>query len=409
MSSIAVMEAKSASAGPKTSRAKTAKRSKVSTKWRPLKPEFEPGPFDVICARGKDAREHVGNRRMRLTVDVSLDRYRAASTKHEKSNIVWHIVDTVRAQSPEGGFVKFANGGWYEVGDHWAREKIGQSFRDRLHMDYKSSSRAKSVRKRMANTPGPLEIQQNAGEELNEHMLKVSQNLFSSDENEITRMLVQANKAMLKDMKEEDNVKMPATPAVQDTYVPPPIDLNRDVSNLFAAPPHMPSAPTPVAVPSASAAAAVEPIRMGALNMNKGSFNTKQQQQRPQQQEMMTQSVTSSGLLQMPMLRSSFSKTIADHVSQEQQQQQPQANNTPLNFGALAAFAALTSHHTKQHQFAGAFDDNMFAPLPLDGKQHQRSSLDSQQVAQLFGEPSTGDLLGDGLLNDDILSDIEEV
>ena len=87
---------------------------------------LEPGPLDVICARGSHARHHSGNKRLRAIIDSNLEEYGKASTKLEKTSIVSSIVDDVREASPEGGFVRCERGQWYEVGDHLAREKIGQ-------------------------------------------------------------------------------------------------------------------------------------------------------------------------------------------------------------------------------------------------------------------------------------------
>jgi hypothetical protein len=72
------------------------------------------------------ARSIQGNRRFRLTIDINLAKYREADTKFAISIIVWDVVDSIRSSSPDGGFVKFSNGRWYEVGDHLAREKVGQ-------------------------------------------------------------------------------------------------------------------------------------------------------------------------------------------------------------------------------------------------------------------------------------------
>ncbi len=67
----------------------------------------------------------------------------------EKSGIVSVIIRTVRSRSPVGGFVKLdsTTGRWQEVGDHLAREKVGQTIRDALHSQYRSSSRAKKRRR----------------------------------------------------------------------------------------------------------------------------------------------------------------------------------------------------------------------------------------------------------------------
>ena len=67
----------------------------------------------------------------------------------KKSVIVSEIVDFVRSNSPNGGFVKQdeVTGEWYEVGTYLAREKTSQAFRDSLHLQYKSSTKAKKRRR----------------------------------------------------------------------------------------------------------------------------------------------------------------------------------------------------------------------------------------------------------------------
>jgi hypothetical protein len=94
---------------------------------RRLAPDFVPGPYDVICARGKAAYDHPGNQRFRDMVQQHQVDYANASTKHDKSKIVSLIVNTVRQSSPNGGFVKQMDGPggyWVEVGDRAAKEKV---------------------------------------------------------------------------------------------------------------------------------------------------------------------------------------------------------------------------------------------------------------------------------------------
>jgi len=80
---------------------------------------------------------------------MHLDKYSAATSKQEKSRIVSSIVDTIRRSSANGGFVKLdpLTGNWFEVGDHLAREKVGQTLRDALHTKYSSSTKAKKRRR----------------------------------------------------------------------------------------------------------------------------------------------------------------------------------------------------------------------------------------------------------------------
>jgi len=120
------------------------KKSFVAMK--PLALDFFPGPMDVVCARGSAAHNHPGNRLFREKIRQNLEGYLQATSKYTKSMIVTSIVRKVRKDSPSGGFVKKEDEKWYEVGDHIAREKVGQSFRDSLHTMYKSSSKAKNSR-----------------------------------------------------------------------------------------------------------------------------------------------------------------------------------------------------------------------------------------------------------------------
>lgn len=116
---------------------------------RPLPDMMAPGRFDVICARGSAAANHVGNLRFREIIRQKLSHYNTAKTKLEKSLLVTSIVDAVRDYTPDGGFIKQDNNGqWYDVGDALAREKIGQCIRDQLHSKYKSSTKAKKQRRK---------------------------------------------------------------------------------------------------------------------------------------------------------------------------------------------------------------------------------------------------------------------
>jgi hypothetical protein len=88
---------------------------------------FEPGQYDVICCRGRGPRKHPGNVWFLDLVESKCARYVSAKGKMAKSVIVTEVLDTVRNLSGNGGFVKTNDDGeWYEVGDHIAREKIGQ-------------------------------------------------------------------------------------------------------------------------------------------------------------------------------------------------------------------------------------------------------------------------------------------
>ena len=144
-----------------------------SLKHKNLLPSnFVPDEFDVICSRGKEARNHKGNILFHSIIKKTGPKYASAEGKISKSIIVSEIVDTFRQRSSTGmGFVKFIGGKWYELGDLSAREKVSQSLRDLLHGQYRSSARSKKRRKN----------------ELNYKMMKDLESLVDSNEFVSTR------------------------------------------------------------------------------------------------------------------------------------------------------------------------------------------------------------------------------
>lgn len=107
---------------------------------------FVPGPYDVICARGKAAWNHSGNKHFRALIKQNTARYSRVQSKLQRSGIVTEIVDVIRSKG--NGFVKQEDDGtgrWIEVGNLLARERVGQHFRNALN--YKSSFKNKKHRR----------------------------------------------------------------------------------------------------------------------------------------------------------------------------------------------------------------------------------------------------------------------
>ena len=84
---------------------------------------------DVICGRGADARNHPGNKRFRLLINIHCDAYKNAS-KSEKTRITKMIVDEILANG--GRFMKrdMSTMTWQEIDSRSCREKTGQSLRE---------------------------------------------------------------------------------------------------------------------------------------------------------------------------------------------------------------------------------------------------------------------------------------
>ena len=122
----------------------------LNEEQRWLTESFIPSEHDVVIGRGRACYSHVGNRHLADIVNSMLVAYSAADSKKAKSEIIFEIVMKVREISPEGGFVKLdkSTGRYFEVGNHLAREKVSQTFRDALSQKYKSSTSAKAYRRK---------------------------------------------------------------------------------------------------------------------------------------------------------------------------------------------------------------------------------------------------------------------
>lgn len=92
-----------------------------------------PRRFDVLFGRGKIAKTHTGNLRALHLCEMNYPRYESGITgKYGKTEVAEQIVRIIHESG--GRFLKPENGGWVEVDDDAAREKISHFFR---HMRFK--------------------------------------------------------------------------------------------------------------------------------------------------------------------------------------------------------------------------------------------------------------------------------
>jgi hypothetical protein len=118
-----------------------------------LSVDFQPSEYSVLCSRGKDSVNHIGNRHFHKLASTYVEKYSQAVSKAAKSIIVSEIITAIRKAG--GGFCKHKRGAWFELGDHYAREKVSALLRDLLHTQYRSSNKSKlairRARKRSQN------------------------------------------------------------------------------------------------------------------------------------------------------------------------------------------------------------------------------------------------------------------
>eukprot|EP00980_Cylindrotheca_fusiformis_P013700 scaffold3515_cov126-Cylindrotheca_fusiformis.AAC.49 len=124
--------------------------------------DYVPDKYTILCGRGRVYTTSTGNQHLKYLIHKHLKGYSEAPSKVEKSAIVSEIMETVESVCPAPQFVKFQHGVWWEVDNAFAREKIGCMFRDALHTQYRSSTKAKFARKK-AQSPSTMRQAEGAG------------------------------------------------------------------------------------------------------------------------------------------------------------------------------------------------------------------------------------------------------
>lgn len=100
-------------------------------------------PMDVLCGRGKNSFNHVGNRKFRDIVADAIPGYVTATSRATKSEIVTNIVRKVRESG--GRFLKRDNDRkvWYVLNYTQSKEKAGHAIRDATITEDSKRQRAK--------------------------------------------------------------------------------------------------------------------------------------------------------------------------------------------------------------------------------------------------------------------------
>ena len=124
----------------------------------------EIGLYDVLCGRDKAAFNNIGNRRFRVTVSLSLDRYLQAATRKEKSVVIKSVVTMLHADG--GKFLqqlvstKRSNSDsnsdaplYIELNEKQAHEKAGHALRDMALLRSKTSSSNSTKKNKAVDQP----------------------------------------------------------------------------------------------------------------------------------------------------------------------------------------------------------------------------------------------------------------
>lgn len=166
-----------------------------------------PGPFDVICARGKQAYNHQGNRYFRQIIHNATEKYSQVESKLQRSMIVTDIVDAIRVKG--NGFLrKNSKGQWVECSDVMCREKVGQHFRNALGSRYKSSTKSKRRIKeesipRLVNSLHKIIFSSKAVQEITERLELDIIFIDESNDDEFYQKAFEANMSLLDAFKED--------------------------------------------------------------------------------------------------------------------------------------------------------------------------------------------------------------
>ena len=167
--------------------------------------------YDVVCGRGNACRKHPGNINFRNVIEDNLSNYITARTKTDKSIVVSQIASAIREEG--GDFVRYeeSTGEWHQVCERALREKVGQSLRDVLHTQYRSSTKAKKHRKRfehaqqhedVINLLGPNSVMTRLTNEIKEE----------TPDFQVANMLNAANICILQELKRLLAIQTPSPP-----------------------------------------------------------------------------------------------------------------------------------------------------------------------------------------------------
>jgi hypothetical protein len=123
--------------------------------------DFQPSVYSVICGRGKETFNHVGNCSFHILTSFFLESYSRDVRKTFRAVIISEIVAMIRQAG--GNFCRYEEGSWFEVGDSCARKKVSNVFRDLMQTQQQCSikvAKKQNLARRRARTLNKKQNQQ---------------------------------------------------------------------------------------------------------------------------------------------------------------------------------------------------------------------------------------------------------
>lgn len=113
-------------------------------------------PYDVVCGRGSASYNNCGNRRFRVFISMNLERYIQCKGRHEKSEFIGSLVQTLTQEIGARFYKSSASSDdLVEMELRDIRQKVGHALRDSAAFNATSQHRTKSKSQRAKATSSP--------------------------------------------------------------------------------------------------------------------------------------------------------------------------------------------------------------------------------------------------------------
>jgi hypothetical protein len=99
-------------------------------------------PYDVVCGRGTNSFNNVGNRRFRIFIGLHLSKYTEAEGRLQKGHVIKSLVHALTVEMG-ARFLRIQEGRLVELKESQIRQKVGHALRDMASFNASSTGRTK--------------------------------------------------------------------------------------------------------------------------------------------------------------------------------------------------------------------------------------------------------------------------